>query len=142
MDEHVLKKKIQNIYAEPNAPESLIEKVILRTQAVTMGMDAQQQLEAETTSSEEMARLASLALIGQLAAVTELPEGTQPEELALLLEQEPAFQAALRGGRLAQRVHSGELMQQMVEPKPLTEEAPPELSVPVKEGPAMGQRSK
>ena len=133
MDEYVMKQKIQNAYAEPRAPESLIEKVILRTQAVTMGVNAQQQL--EPASAEHVGELASRALIGQLATVSELPKGTKPEQLAHKLEQEPAFQAALLGGNVARRINSGELMQQLAEQKPAAEQEAPELSAPVKEAP-------
>ena len=136
MDEYVMKQKIQNAYAEPRAPESLIEKVILRSQAVTMGVQAQKQL--ETAPAEQIGELASRALIGQLAAVSELPEGSKPEQLANLLAEEPAFQAALRGGNVARRVSSGELMQQVVAQEPIVEKEAPELAVPVKEGPVMG----
>ena len=136
MDEYVMKQKIQEAYLEPRAPEELIQQTILRTQAVTMGVQAQKQL--ESASAEDLGQLASRALIGQLAAVSELPEGTKPEQLANLLEQEPAFQAALLGGNVARRVNSGELLQQVAEQNPAAEQDPPELSVPIKEGPVMG----
>ena len=136
MDEYELKQKIQDAYDEPRAPESLVEKVILRSQAVTMGMQAQKQL--ETAPAEKIGELASRALIGQLAAVSELPKGSAPEQLANLLEQEPAFQAALRGGNVARRLSSGELMQQVTAQEPIVEKEAPELSVPIKEGPVMG----
>lgn len=136
MDENVIKQKIQKTDIAPKAPEELIQKVILRTQAVTMGVEAQKQL--ETAPAEEVGLLASRALIGQLAAVSELPKGAQPEQLAQQLEQEPAFQAALRGGNVARRVSSGELMQQVAAQEPAPQQDPPELSVPVKEGPMMG----
>ena len=136
MDEYVMKQKIQEAYLEPRAPEELIQQTILRTQAVTMGVQAQKQL--ESASAEDLGQLASRALIGQLAAVSELPEGTKPEQLARQLEQEPAFQAALRGGNVARRVSSGELMQQVVAQEPAVEQDPPELSVPIKEGPVLG----
>ena len=136
MDEHVMKQKIQEAYLEPRAPEELIQQTILRTQAVTMGVQAQKQL--ESASAEDLGQLASRALIGQLAAVSELPEGTKPEQLANLLEQEPAFQAALLGGNVARRLSSGELMQQVVAQEPAVEQDPSELSVPIKEGPVLG----
>ena len=136
MDEYVMKQKIQEAYTEPQAPEELIQQTILRTQAVTMGVQAQKQL--ESASAEEIGQLASRALIGQLATVSELPEGTKPEQLANLLEQEPAFQAALRGGNVARRISSGELMQQVAAQEQAPEQEPPELSVPIKEGPVMG----
>ena len=136
MDEYVMKQKIQDAYVEPRAPEKLIQQTILRTQAVSMGVQAQKQLEG--ASAEELGQLASRALIGQLATVSELPEGTKPEQLAHQLEQEPAFQAALLGGNVARRVNSGELLQQVAEQRPAVEQDPPELSVPIKEGPVMG----
>lgn len=136
MDENVIKQKIQKTDIALKAPEELIQKVILRTQAVTMGVEAQKQL--EIAPAEEVGKLASRALIGQLAAMSELPKGTQPEQLAQQLEQEPAFQAALRGGNVARRVSSGELMQQVAAQEPAAQQDPPELSVPVKEGPMMG----
>ena len=136
MDEYVTKQKIQEAYSEPQAPEKLIQQTILRTQAVTMGVQAQKQL--ESASAEDLGQLASRALIGQLAAVSELPEGTEPEQLAHQLELEPSFQAALHGGHVARRLSSGELMQQAAAQKPAAEQEPPEISVPVKEGPIMG----
>ena len=136
MDEYVLKQKIQEAFFEPRATEELIQQTILRTQAVTMGVNAQRQL--ETAPAENVAYLASRVLIGQLAAVSELPEGAKPEQLARQLEQEPAFQAALLGGNVARRLSSGELMQQVAAQEPAVELEVPEISVPVKEGPVMG----
>ena len=134
MDEYVMKQKIQAAYLEPRAPEELIQQTILRTQAVTMGVQAQKQL--ESASAEDLGQLASRALIGQLAAVSELPQGMPPEQLANLLEQEPAFAAALRGGNVARRLSSGELMQQVTGQAPA--QTTPQISPPKKEGPSLG----
>ena len=136
MDEYVIKQKIQEAYIEPRAPEELIQQTILRAQAVTMGLNAQQQL--ETAPGEHVGHLASQVLIGQLAAVSELPKGVAPEQLAHQLAQEPAFRAALRGGNVAKRLDSGELMQQVAAQESVAAQDPPELSVPIKEGPVMG----
>ena len=136
MDEYVIKQKIQNAFSEPRAPEDLVQRVILRAKAVTMGAQAQKQL--ETASEAERGELASRALIGQLAAVSELPMGTQPEELARQLEEQPAFQAALRGGNVARRLQSGELMQQIVGQAPAAGQEAPQISSPKKDGPARG----
>ena len=111
MDEYVIKQKIQMACFEPRAPEELIQRVILRTQAVAMGVAAQKQL--ETAPAENIAELTSRVVVGQLAAVSELPKGAQPEQLARQLAQQPAFIAALRGGNVVQRLHSGELLQQI-----------------------------
>jgi hypothetical protein len=94
MDENAVKEKVQKVYFEPRAPEELIQKVVLRAKAVTMGLEARKQL--ETAPAERVGELASRALIGQLATLTELPKNTQPEQLAQQLQQEPAFLAALR----------------------------------------------
>ena len=136
MDEYVVQQKIQKALKEPHAPEALIQKVILRTKAVTMGVNAQKQL--ETAPAEQHGYLASRVLIGQLAAVSELPEGTQPEQLAQQLQQAPAFQAALRGGNIARRLQSGELMQQILGNTPVAEQMSPQKAAPQKEGPVMG----
>ena len=136
MDEYVIKQKIQMAYLEPRAPERLIQQVILRAHAVVMGMAAQKQL--DTAPAERIAGLASRALVGQLAAATELPMGAQPEQLAQQLEQQPAFLAALRGGNVAQRLGSGELLQQITGQKPAVEQTTPEVSAPKNEGPVMG----
>lgn len=136
MDEYVVQQKIQKALMEPHAPEALIQKVILRTKAVTMGVNAQKQL--ETAPAEQHGYLASRVLIGQLAAVSELPEGTQPEQLAQQLQQAPAFQAALRGGNIAHRLQSGELMQQILGNAPVAEQMSPQKAAPQKEGPVMG----
>lgn len=136
MDEYVIKQKIQEAIVEPRAPENLIQQVILRSQAVTMGLEAQQQL--ETAPAEKVGELASRALVGQLAAVSELPVESTPEELASQLAQEPAFRAALRGGHVARRLSSGELMQEIVAQEPAPEQEAPEISPPVKEGPLPG----
>ena len=135
MDEFKVKEKIQTAFSAPQVSQDLIPRTTLRAQAVTMGADAQRKM--ETASAKEMGQLASRALIGQLAAVSDLPMGIKPERLAQQLEQEPAFQAALRGGNVAQRVKSGELMRQVVSQKPAAQ-ASPKLSVKVKEGPGMG----
>ena len=111
MDEYVVKQKIQNACVEPRPPEDLIQQVIHRAEAVAMGVQAQKQL--ETAPAEQVSQLASRGIIGQLAAVSELPKDVAPEELARLLEQEPVFLAALRGGKVAARLSSGQLMQQI-----------------------------
>jgi hypothetical protein len=77
-------------------------------------------------------------VIGQLAAATELPKGAQPEQLAQQLEQQPTFVAALRGGNVAQRLKSGELLQQITGQKSAAEPTAPEISAPKKEGPVVG----
>ena len=150
MDEYVTKQKIQKAYNEPPAPQELIDSVILRAQAVTMGVDAQKQL--ETTPVQNAGELASRVMIGQLAAVSELPKGAEPEQLARQLEQEPAFQAALQGGNVAGRLHSGQLLQQVVQnheqtnarqmggETPLREQPDieqPQIEVPVKDIPKL-----
>ena len=136
MDEYVIKQKIQKACFEPRAPEDLVQQVILRTHAVTMGVEAQKQL--ETAPAEEMSGLTSRVLIGQLATVSELPMGMQPEELAHRLEEQPAFQAALRGGNVARRLSSGELMQQIVGQAPAAGQEAPEIASPKKDGPTRG----
>lgn len=136
MDEYVMKQKIQMACMEPRAPEGLIQQVILRGKAVVMGVAAQKQL--ETAPAENVAGLASRAIIGQLATVSELPKDIQPEQLARQLEQQPSFIAALRGGNVAQRLGNGELLQQLTGQKPMAEPTAPEISVPKKEGPSMG----
>jgi hypothetical protein len=121
---------------EPRAPERLIRQVILRAQAVAMGVAAQKQL--ETAAVENPACLASRVLVGQLAAVSELPMGVLPEQLARQLEHQPAFVAALRGGNIAQRLSNGELLQQITGQKAALEQTSPLLDSPQKEGPVMG----
>ena len=111
MDEYVVKQKIQKACFEPHPPEGLIQQVIHRAEAVTMGVQAQKQL--ETAPAEQVSQLASRGIIGQLAAVSELPKDVAPEELARLLEQEPVVLAALRGGKVAARLSSGALMHQL-----------------------------
>lgn len=135
MDENAVKEKVQKVYFEPRAPEELIQKVVLRAKAVTMGLEARKQL--ETAPAERVGELASRALIGQLATLTELPKNTQPEQLAQQLQQEPAFLAALRGGHVARRIQNGELMQQVAGRAPAAEEQPPQINVPVKELPKL-----
>ena len=136
MDEYVIKQKIQNAFFEPRAPEGLIDQVILRSHAVAMGVEAQKQL--AQAPAEQVSELASCALVGQLAAVSELPKGIQPEKLAQQLEQAPAFRAALRGGNVAGRLHSGEFLRQMTDPASQPEQ---QLAAPDKEAqklPGMG----
>ena len=130
-----MKQKIQRACIEPPAPKELTEKVILRTRAVTMGVQALKQLEG--ASAEEIGLLASRVLVGQLAAVSELPMGAQPEQLARDLSREPAFAAALRGGNIARRLSSGELLRQLTGQRPTAEQAPPQTSASQKEGPTL-----
>ena len=136
MDEYVVKQKIQKAFLEPRAPEELMQKVVLRAQAVSMGTNAQRAL--ENAPAEQVGALASRALIGQLAAVSELPKGVEPELLARLLEQEPSFSSALRGGNVARRLSSGELMQQVTGQTPAEEQTSPQISPPKKESPHLG----
>ena len=135
MDEYVIKQKIQRAFLEPRAPEELIQKVILRAKAVVMGTQAQKQL--ESAPAENIGQLASRALIGQLAMVSELPQGTQPEALARQLQEEPAFQSALRGGNVASRLNSGELIRQVAGQSLPAEQAAAKLDEPKMEGPAL-----
>ena len=135
MDEYVIKQKIQMACFEPRAPEGLIQKVILRAQAVGMGVAAQRQL--DNTPTENIAGLASRVLVGQLAAATQLPDGAQPEQLAQQLEQQPAIRAALHGGNLSQRLNSGELLRQITGQTSEAEPAEIEISTPQKVGPSM-----
>ena len=135
MDDYVIQQKIQEACKEPRAPESLVRSVILRAKAVTMGIDAQKQL--ETAPAEKVGQLASRVLIGQLATVSELPKGSQPEELAQQLEQEPAFVAALDSGNVAGRLMNGQLIRQITGQSLAPEKPEPELSVPQKEGPVL-----
>ena len=135
MEEYQMRQKIQAAYFEPRAPERLINAVILRAQAVTMGLQAQKQL--ETARGEEVGKLAARTLIGKLAAVSELPEGSKPEQLADQLHREPAFRSALRGGNVAHRLENGDLLRQITEPTPEAVPDEPELTVPQKEGPAL-----
>ena len=136
MEEYVIKQKIQMACIEPRAPEGLIQQVILRTKAVVMGVSAHKQLEC--ASAGNAAGLASRALVGQLAAVSELPKDAQPEQLASQLEQQEAFLSAIRGGNVVQRLDSGELLQQITGQKPAVERVVPEISAPKTEGPVMG----
>ena len=135
MNENEVKEKVQKVYFEPRAPEKLIQSVILRVKAVTMGLEAQMQL--ATAPAEKVGELASRALIGQLATLSELPKNAQPEQLAQQLQQEPAFMAALRGGHVARRIQSGELMQQVAGQTPAAKEEPPQIEAPVKELPKL-----
>ena len=135
MDDYVIQQKIQKSYAEPRAPEALIRSVILRAQAVSMGVQAHKQL--ETAPAEKVGELTSKVLVGQLAAVSELPKGAQPEVLARQLEQEPAFTAALRGGDVMGRLNRGELIRQMTGQQPEPEKIAPEISPPQKQGPIL-----
>ena len=135
MEEHVMKQKIQDAYSEPRAPENLVQSVILRAQAVSMGVQAQKEL--ETATGARVGEYAARALIGQLAEVSELPPGIKPQQLAQHLEQEPAFRAALVGGNVLQRVKSGELMQQVTGQQPAREPEAPQISAPEKGGPAL-----
>jgi hypothetical protein len=126
-----MKQKIQDAYHEPRAPQELISSVILRAQAVTMGLQAQKQL--ETAPAEEIGTLAARALVGQLATVSALPSGMRPEQLAQQLQQEAAFTAALCGGNVLRRIQSGELMRQVAnyQPKAQASVEPPKPEGPV-----------
>ena len=135
MDEYVIKQKIQTALSEPHAPEGLIQQVILRAKAVVMGVAAQKQL--ETATAENVSGLVSRVLVGQLAAVSELPKGAQPEQLAQQLEQQPAIRAALHGGNLSQRLNSGELLRQITGQTSEAEPAEIEISIPKKVDPSM-----
>lgn len=135
MDEYVTKQKIQNACAEPQAPEALIQSVILRCKAVTMGVQAQKQL--QSAPAGKVGELAARVLVGQLAAVSELPKGAQPEQMARQLEQTPAFTAALRGGNILGRLSSGELLRQLTGQKPSQQPDYPEIIPHPKEGPVL-----
>ena len=137
MDEYIIKGKIREAYFEPRAPEELIGKVVLRARAVAMGADAQKQLE-NSTSVGKIADLTSRVLVGQLAAVSELPKGAQPEWLARQLKQQPAFAEALRGGNVIMRLNSGELLRQIIGQTPKADATSLEKSVRKEEDPTIG----
>ena len=131
MDEYVIKQKVQAACYEPRAPEPLIQATVLRAQAVMMGVQAHKQL--ETAPAEKIGTLAARVLIGQLAEVSALPKGAQPEQLASQLEQHPAFAAALRGGNIARRLENGDLLRQIVGQQPQAGATAPQA--PQKQGP-------
>jgi hypothetical protein len=128
MDENVVKQKIQKAFSEPQAPEEVIQQVILRSRAIVMGSAAKKQLETGTV--ENLPALVACSIIGQLAEVSKLPEGTAPEQLAQQLEQQPSFIAALRGGNVVRRLNSGELLQQITGQKPTKEQTTRKISTP------------
>ena len=131
MDEYVIKQKVQKACHEPRPPESLVQTVALRVQAVIMGEQARRQLEAAPT--EKIGELVSRVLIGQLAEVSPLPKGTQPEQLASQLAQQPSFAAALHGGNLVRRLENGDLLRQIVGQQPQAGATAPQA--PQKQGP-------
>ena len=77
----------------------------------------------------------SRVLIGRLAAVSELPKGSQPERLAQQLEEDPNFASAMRGGNIVQKLHSGELIRQIVKEKSILDDPLSQIAVPAKESP-------
>jgi hypothetical protein len=128
----VTKQEIQAAFSEPQAPEAVIRQAILRSRAIVMGSAAKKQLETGTV--ENLPALVACSIIGQLAEVSKLPEGTAPEQLAQQLEQQPSFIAALRGGNVVRRLNSGELLQQITGQKPIAEQTTREISTPKIEG--------
>ena len=136
MDEYVIKQKIQKAYFEPQVPEELIQQVILRAKAVAMGVAAQKQL--ETAPQGNVAELASYAVVGQLAAMSKLPKGAQLEQLARQLAQQPTFISVLRSGNVAQRLNSGELLQQIIGQKPAVAQTDSENTAPKNRRPCNG----
>ena len=58
MDEYVIKQKIQEAFLEPRAPEELMQKVVLRAQAVAMGTNAQKELEKRPGRRPPLSRMA------------------------------------------------------------------------------------
>ena len=58
--------------------------------------------------------------------------------VAMGVEEQPAYQAALRGGNVARRLSSGELIQQIVEQAPAAGQEAPGVSSPKKDGPTRG----
>lgn len=135
MNEQTMKQQIKAAYAEPKAPEGLIRSVILRVNAAKMGAQAQSDL--KTASPEKYPELVSLALIGQLAAVTALPEGAEPGQLARQLRQQPQYARVMQGGNIPQRLASGELFRQLTQTAASRQEEAPQMSAPQKQGPVM-----
>ena len=136
MEEHAIRQNIKNACFEPRAPEELVSKVILRAQAVTMGAQAQKQL--DSAPAEKLGQLASRVVVGQLASVSELPGGVSPEQLAAQLERQPEFKAALMGGNVVRRLNSGELMRQITGQQPAATRTEPSANKPVeKSAPTM-----
>lgn len=135
MDEMKITQSIRDAYHEPRAPEPLVRSVILRAEAVTMGRQARQSL--PTAQPEQQPELAARALVGQLAEVSALPEGSEPQLLAQQLSREKAFTRLLAGGDLPRRLESGELLRQLVGGQAQAAPEQPRKNAPENQGPSL-----
>lgn len=111
MDEMKIAQTIQNAYNEPRAPEGLIRSVVLRAEAMTLGREARQQI--ARAPEAEQPELAARDILGQLAAVSPLPEGSDPRDLARQIAQSPEMVRAAEEGALPQRLADGSLLRQL-----------------------------
>lgn len=135
MDDVVMRQTIKKSFDEPCAPEELIQAVVARARAVTLGREAQVQL--KTAPPEACRELICLGIVGQLAMRGPIPKDVPPRQLAQQLQHTPEMTRALQGGNLLQRLDSGELMRQLVKEVAEPEAQKSQPAAPEKQGPAL-----
>lgn len=95
MDEITIKAKISRAMNEPRAPQSLVERTVVRVRAIEAGREAEAALEAlgSAPPTEQSRTLAARAAVGRLMTAHKPPEGAGIEQLERQLVQLPAFRA-------------------------------------------------
>ena len=91
MDELTMKSRIRAAAEGPNAPEKLVQQTILRVQGIAAGRNAEQRLEQEGSClpKEEVAYLTAAGLIGRLAFLRPLPDGSSLPQMTKQLAASP-----------------------------------------------------
>ena len=91
MDEVTIKSRIEAAVMSPKAPEKLVQQTILRVQGIAAGRNAEQRLEQEGSRlpKEEVAYLTAAGLIGRLAFLRPLPEGSSLPQITKQLAASP-----------------------------------------------------
>lgn len=142
MDEISLKTQISAAMGEPSAPQALVERTVVRAEAITAGRAAEQRLAAgETLSAGEAAVLTAKSVAGRLMLTAMPPAGITAEAMASrLAENEKIRQLAalspekllseLQTGQFLSRFRESEAQQSGPSAAPAAEKTAPEIAPP------------
>ncbi len=92
MNDMTIKGKLAAALCEPSAPPGLVERTVVRAQAIVAGREAEQQLEHESAlSPAEYMNLASQCVVGRLMQKQQPPANVSVDMMCRQLQQSNAF---------------------------------------------------
>lgn len=143
MDELNIKEKIVNAMAEPPAPKALVEKTVVRVNAILSGRRAEQELQklGNAPPGDTVRQLAATSVIGRLMQSIPPPERATPAELAESLLEQPQFRKLtdrpadqilhdLSSGKLNRALGEAGPVKKNENPRPAAEKGPRESGGP------------